>query len=170
MDIQSALRELADEIKDEIIRRMHSPIGINPRTGQNTLAGSNLEKSIDVRPQGEDTIVFEIADYYEYVVSGWRRTGNFPNTAHLFIGNVTDWVRRKNIRLGNMTQNQIVWYLYRRMLIEGREIKARPFINSGYDNNEDPSKILDFLDDFFDKWADRVFDLITEDIDKYFNQ
>lgn len=169
MRLQDALKELADMVKEEIIRRLHSDIGINPRTGQNTLAGSNLERSISVLPEGENAIVFEIADYYEYIVSGWRKTGNFPNTAHLFIENITNWVRRKGIRLGSMTENQIVWYLYKRMLIEGRQITPRPFINSGYNNDEDPSKILDFLDEFFDKWADKVFELIMEDINNYFN-
>lgn len=168
MDIRNALQELADEVKKEIISRMHSPIGVNPRVGRNTLIGSELEASVNVTAVSETTIVFEIADYYEYVVSGWRKTGNFPNTAHLFIRNITDWVRRKGVRLGNMTESQIVWYLYKRMLIEGRNIKARPFIESGYNNDEDPSKILNFLDDFFDTWADKVFELITTDIDKHF--
>lgn len=169
MDLKQALDELAKEIKDEIIRRLHSNVGVNRRTGTNTLVGSNLEKSIDVRVDSNDGLVFQIADYYEYIVNGWRRTGNFPNTAHLFIKNITDWVRRKGVRLGSMTENQVVWYLYKRMIIDGRQIAARPFINSGYNNDEDPSKILPFLDDFFNKWADKVFDLIMKDTDKYFN-
>ena len=80
-----------------------------------------------------------------------------------------DWIARKNVRIGNMSQNQIAYYLYRRMIIEGREIAPRPFIESGYNNNEDPSKILPFLDDFFSNWADKVFELITKDLDKYFS-
>ena len=167
MELRDALQELADMVKEEIIRRLHSPIGINNRTGQNTLIGSNLEKSIDVRVYGDNGIVFEIADYFSYIVTGWRRTGDFPNTAHLFIRNITDWVRRKHIRIGNMTESQIVWYLYKRMLIDGRQIAPRPFIN--YDPNGDPSVILPFLDDFFDKWADKVFELIIADIEKFFN-
>lgn len=169
MDIKSALDELAKEIKDEIIRRLHSSVGINKRTGTNTLIGSNLEKSIQVTESDDSSIVFQIADYYEYIVSGFKRTGNFPGTAHLFIRNITDWVKRKGVKLGNMSQNQIVWYLYKRMIIDGRQIAPRPFIESGYNNNEDPSKILPFLDEFFDKWADKVFELIIKDTDKYFN-
>ena len=169
MELRRALQELADDVKNEIIRRLHSRIGINPRTRTNTLIGSNLEKSIDVSAVSDTAIIFEIADYYEYVVGGWRKTGNFPNTARLFIRNITEWVRSKNIRIGDMTQNEIVWYLYKRMLIEGREIAPRPFIESGYKNGEDPSKVLPFLDDFFDKWCDRVVDLIMNDVDKYFN-
>ena len=168
MDLQAALQDLAKQVKEEIIRRLHSNVGVNRRTGQNTLIGSNLERSIDVRAEGDDSIVFEIADYYEYIVSGWRRTGNFPGTAHLFIRNVTNWVREKGVRLGSMSENQIVWYLYKRMLIEGREIAPRPFIESGFNNDEDPAKILPFLDDFFNKWADKVFEKITEELDKQF--
>lgn len=170
MELIKALQELANDIKEEIIRRMHSSIGVNPRTGENTLEGSRLEKSIEVYPEFEDTIIFEIADYYEYVVSGWRRTHRLEGTVDQFIRNITDWVRRKHVRMGNLTETQIVWYLYKRMLIEEREIKPRPFIESGFYNNEDPSKILPFLDDFFDKWANKVFEEIISDIDKYFNQ
>lgn len=168
MELHNALKELAEEIKNEILARLRSNVGINPRTGTNTLIGSELEKSIDVKQIDNETLVFQIADYYEYVVLGWRKTGRFPNTAHLFIKNITDWVRRKHIRLGGMTENQIVWYLYKRMLIEGREITPRPFIN--YSPSDDVAEILPFLDDFFSRWADNVFNKITEELDKYFNE
>lgn len=165
MELKSALGQLADAIREEIIRRMHSDVGINPRTGTNTLIGSDLEKSVEVNVVGESAIVFKIADYFEYVVRGWRRTGTHPNTAHLFIRNITDWVRRKNIRIGNMTQNQIVWLLYRKMLIEGRPIAPRPFIGYG----DDVDKVLPFLDEMLDKWAEETFNEIMKEIDKYFN-
>ena len=168
MDLQKELKILAKQIENEIILRLHSPIGVNPRAGRNTLIGSELERSIKVDAVSDEMIVFQIADYYEYIVRGWKRTGRFPGTSQQFIKNITDWVRRKHIRLGNMTQNQIVFYLYKRMLIDGREIAPRPLIN--YDENDDVSKILPFLDDFFDKWSDWVFEKIMYDIDKFFNQ
>ena len=167
MDIREALQELARMVKNEIILRLHSSVGINPRTGTNTLIGSELERSIDVMVVDDSSIEFQIADYYEYVVRGWKRTGRYPGTAHLFISNILDWIRRKNIRIGNLSQNQIAWILYRKMLIEGRDIAPRPFIN--YDDGDDVSKILPFLDDFFSKWADSVFEMIMEEIDKFFN-
>ena len=167
MELRDALKELAKRVEEEIIRRLRGDAGINPRTGTNTLAGSQLEESIRVMQISDDELEFQIADYYMYVVTGWRRTKRFPNTVHLFIRNITDWVRRKNVVLGNMTQNEVIWYLYNKMLIEGRTIAPRPFIN--YDENGDVSKILPFLDDFFDKWADEVFNLITEEVDKRFN-
>ena len=168
MDLQKALQELADDIKDEIIKRLHSPIGINRRTGENTLIGSELEKSIDVKQINDNTLAFEIASYFEFIIHGWKRTGRFPGTASQFLKNIDDWVRRKHVRLGNMTQSEIVWYLFKRMIIEGREIAPRPFIN--YDEDGDVSKILPFLDEFFNKWADRVFEEITSELTKYFKQ
>ena len=163
MNLNEALHILARDIYDEVIKRLHSRIGINPRTGSNTLIGSDLEKSIDVKVKDEETLEFQIADHWEYVVLGWRRTGRFPNTSHLFIKNVNDWVRRKNVRLGNMTQSQIVWYLYRRMVLEGRQIAPRPFIN--YDPNGDIYKILPFLQDMLDKWAEDVFNDIIKELE-----
>ena len=51
MDIYAALNELADRIKQEILHRMESPIGINPRVGENTLVDSDLYRSVDVTEQ-----------------------------------------------------------------------------------------------------------------------
>lgn len=78
MELKQALQELANKIKAEILKRMSSPVGINPRTGKNTLVNSNLFHSVDVTAKDDENIVFAIADYYEFVVAGWRRTGNFP--------------------------------------------------------------------------------------------
>lgn len=166
MELKQALQELADRIKGEIIRRMHSNVGINPRTGQNTLIGSDLETSISVDIKGEDQIVFEIADYYEYVVTGWRRTGNFPGTLSQFVTNLTRWVRKKDIKIQGKSENQVVWAILKSIWTRG--ITARPFIESGYNNDEDPSKILVFLDNYFDKWSDETFEAITKELDKYF--
>lgn len=166
VDLHNELQILANMVKDEIIARLHSNVGINPRVGKNTLVGSELEKSIQVQPT-DDGIVFQIADYYEYIVHGFKRTGRFPHTYHLFIKNITEWVRRKNIHIGIMTQNEIVYYLAQKMIVEGREIAPRPFIN--YDP-DDMSKVLPFLEDFFDRWADKVFNDIIEGLNEYFNE
>ena len=167
MDLKNALQELADAIKAEIIRRMHSGVGVNNRIGRNTLIGSNLEKSVSVTTSSTDTIVFEIADHYEYVVQG-RKAGwkNRPPKPPGIIYGITSWVRNKGIRFANCTETQTVWYVLE--ALEVRDIEARPFIESGQLNNEDPSKILTFLDEYWDEWADAVFKLITNKLDKYF--
>lgn len=159
-----ALSQLAEDIKKEIITRMHK-YGYNTRAGRNTLIGSDLEKSVEVKVVNEKTLAFEIADYYEYIVRGWKRTGNYPGTMGRFIENLTIWVRKNGIQSVDKTENQIVWAILKSIWMRG--IDARPFLN--WDDNEDPSVIMPFLDEYFDKWADDVFKLVTKEIDKYFS-
>lgn len=167
MELKDALKELADKVKNEILKRLHSSVGVNPRVGRNTLVGSELEQSIDVYASGDDTLVFVIADHYEYVVQG-RKAGwkNRPPKPPGIIHGITQWVRSKGIRFNGCSETDVIWYVLESL--EVRDIAARPFINSGQLNDEDPSKILPFLDAFFDEWADDMFKLITEKLDKYF--
>ncbi len=163
-DVKALLKGLAEDIKAEVLRRMSSSIGINPRTGTNTLVGSDLYNSVNTTVDGDNTIVFSILQHWEYVALGWKHTGRFPGTKHLFLQNLSDWIDRKNVHLGNMTHTQMVYVIYRKINMEG--IKARPFLT--YDPHEDPSVIMPFLNDFFDSFADKVFDEITKEIDKKF--
>lgn len=168
MDLRSALQELAARIKAEIISRMSSEIGVNKKTGSNTLIGSDLMGSVSVEVKGEQEIVFSIADHYEYVVSGWRRTGQSDHSYAEFIENITQWIRRKGIDLRGRTENQVAHAIVSAIFRDG--IKARPFIQSGYKNGEDPEKVLSpFLHAYWDEWSDRVFEEITKELDKYFN-
>ena len=166
MDIQFALQELADKIKDEIHRRMESNIGVNPRTGTNTLVGSDLYESVDVSVTSDDTLVFSILQHYEYVVLGWRNTGRFPNTLDQFFTNIIDWIRRKGIHFQGKTENSVAWAIIKNIIHHG--IKARPFIN--YDPQERPEIILPFLDAYIDEFFNKVFnDICTELEDSHFN-
>ena len=87
MTVKEALQELAKEIRDEIMRRVWEE-GVNPKTGTNTLIYSDLIKDMEVKPISDNTIVFQIADYYMFVVKGWRRTGNWGGGIDPFIENI----------------------------------------------------------------------------------
>ena len=149
IDAKTALKQLAEDVKKEILRRMEQ-YGMNPRAGRNTLVGSDLEKSVSVEPTDKDTIVFQIADYFEYVVRGWKRTGNYPGTMRLFIDNITKWVRKNGIAFEGRTENQTVWAIVKSIWMRG------------------PAIIIPFLDDYFDKWSDLVWNQIIEELDKFF--
>ena len=164
MDVRTAFQELALAVKRLINDRI-SKYGINPKTGTNTLQGSELEKSIQVNVV-DDGIALQIADYWEFVSRGWERTGRYPGTMSRFIKNVDDWVRRKGIRFGNMSQSSIVYIIIRNIIENG--LKARPFMI--YDESEDLTKMIPELNDYIDKWFDSLFDAIMEDIDNYFNK
>ena len=165
MKAKEALDELAKMVKEEIMLRIKK-YGVNRRVGENTLEGSELQKSIVVVAKTDEQIVFQIADHFQYVVLGWKRTGRYPNTMAQFVRNLTNWVQRKGIRFEGKTENQVVWAILKSIWTRG--IEARPFLN--YDENGDPSIIIPFLDDYFDNWSDKIFNKITEELDKYFNE
>ena len=163
-NIHKALKELCDEVKKIVAERIEK-YGVNPRTGTNTLQGSRLEKSINVEPT-ENGLALQIASYWEFVSRGWQRTHNYPNTMHAFISNVDDWVRRKNIRFGDMPQASVVFLIIRNIINNG--IKARPFLV--YDDGGDLTKMIPELNEYLDKWFDDLFNAIIIDITKYFNK
>lgn len=155
--------ELAEAVKRLVNYRIQQ-YGINPKTGQNTLEGSNLQKSLNVVPT-DDGIVLQIADYWEFVSRGWKRTGNYPGTMRLFVKNIDDWVRRKGIRFGNLTQSQIVYVIIKNIWENG--LRPRPFMV--YDDDGDLTKMIPELDAYIDKWFDELFDAIMNEIDNFFN-
>ena len=163
MTVEEALKELAEEVKKELAQRIHQ-YGVNPRTVTNTLQGSDLEKSINVAPT-DNGIVLQIADYWEFVSRGWERTGRYPNTFHKFVENLNSWVRKKNIHFGNLTQNQIVWIVLKKIWTHG--IKPRPFLV--YDDEGDLTKMLPALEDYIDKWFDELFESIINELEERFN-
>ena len=163
MTVEEALKELAEEVKKELEQRIHQ-YGVNPRTGTNTLEGSDLEKSINVAPT-DNGIVLQIADYWEFVSRGWERTGRYPNTFHKFVENLNSWVRKKNIHFGKLSQNQIVWIVLKKIWTHG--IKPRQFMV--YNDEGDLTKMLPALEDYIDKWFDELFEAIINELEERFN-
>lgn len=154
MTVQEALMELAVAVK-RILNDRISKYGFNPNVGKNTLEGSNLQKSILVTTT-EDGIALQIADYWEYVARGRKKTGK----KRLAVKNIDDWVRKKRIRAGNLKQTQIVWSFVKNL--------ERPFMI--YDNDGDLTKMLPELNEYIDEWFEHLFDAITQDLDKYFEK
>lgn len=163
MDIKTAMMELAEAVK-RILNDRISKYGTNPKTGQNTLEGSELQKSIQVTVT-EDGIALQIADYWEFVARGWKRTGNYPGTMRLFVRNIDEWVRRKGIRVGNLKQSQIVWAIIKNIWDKG--LRERPFMI--YEEDGDLTKMLPELEKYMDTWFEHLYDAIMADIDNYFN-
>lgn len=163
MDIQKALQELCNEVK-QIIKYRIVHYGVNPKTGTNTLQGSELENSIDIRPL-ENGFALSIADYWEFVALGWHRSHRFEGTMNQFVRNIDDWIRRKGIRLGNLTQAQMVFVIIRNIMNNG--LRERPFLV--YDPEGDLTVMIPELENILDDWFENLFAAITEDLDKYFS-
>jgi len=163
MDLQKAFKELAEEVK-QILKYRIVHYGVNPKTGTNTLQGSELEASIVVKPTA-DGISLQIADYWEFVALGWRRTHRFEGTMNQFVRNIDDWVRRKGISVPNMTQSQLVFVIIRNIMNYG--LRERPFMI--YDEEGDLSKMIPELENIMDDWFENLWIELTKDLDNYFN-
>lgn len=162
MDIQTAFQELALAVKRIVNDRIRR-YGINPKVGKNTLEGSELQKSLQVNAT-DDGIELQIANYWEFVSRGWKRTHNYPGTMTLFVRNIDNWVRRKNIRFGNMKQSQIVYIIIRNIMENG--LKSRPFMV--YDDSGDLTTMIPELEKYMDKWFETLFNSILNDLNNYF--
>lgn len=164
MTVKEALQELADEMKSILEARIEK-YGYNYRAGENTLKGSELERSIEITAK-DDGVELKINAYWEFVSRGWKRTGNYPNTFAQMVSNILQWVRTKGIRFGSLTENQITWAVVKSIWTRG--IAARPFIV--YSDDGDLTKMIPELEAYIDKWFDTLFEAIITDLDKYFNQ
>jgi len=169
IDARTALKGLADEVKKIVNDRIHR-YGVNPRAkGQNTLEGSELQNSLEVEPT-EDGLVLRIADYWWYVATGWKHTRKSPERG--LYHELVLWALRKHIVIPGMTANEsavrvaeATWY---HMIVHDRPIAPRPFMIP--DPQGDLSKMIPELDDYYDKWADLLFNQIIEELDKYFTK
>lgn len=164
MDIKQALHELAENIKTLVHQRIDE-YGVNAKTGSNTLKDSNLEKSVDSKVVGDDTIEFHIADYFGYIVTGRRRGWPRFVDGKTFVPAIDRWVTRKGIRFNGKTHDQTVWLCVKSIVNYG--IPARPFLGNPFES-DDPAVILPFLDDLIDEWCNGIFEEIIKEIDKHF--
>ena len=164
MTIKQALEELAEKMK-QLVKDRIEMYGINWRTGTNTLQGSDLEDSIVIEPYNYG-VRLRINAYWEFVSLGWQRTGNFPNTFHLFVENIEKWVRKKGIRFPDRTESQVVWSVVNTIWNYG--IAARPFMV--YSESGDLTEMIPELEAYIDRWFDMLFEAIINDLDKYFNE
>lgn len=177
MDIRKALQELADQIKDIIHERIDK-YGANPQYhGKNTLKGSKLEDSIDVRVVNDNELAFQIADYYQAVVLGWNGfTGRYKGTWSEAIKNISDWAVKNGMVDKDHTANQVAYAVFKSIIKRG--IQARPFLGVDLQAQEkigepavgDPSIVIPFLDNLFGHWADDVFEDICAELNIYFNE
>lgn len=166
--VHQAILELVEEIEKILAKRIDE-YGYNVRAKENTLKGSDLEKSIEVRPL-ENGVALAIADYWEYVARGWHHSGK--SGARGLYHALVLWALKKHIKLRNYTQNEsamiVAANVWEKMIIESRDIKARPFMR--YDRDGDLEKMIPQLKAYMQKWFDNLFQKIMQDIDKYFNK
>lgn len=130
---------------------MDSNIGINSKTGSNTLTNSDIYRTLSVRATNDGDLIFDIIlnDYLVYIENGRRKGAKFPPIAP-----IVEWCKKKGIP----TDNSTVFLIRRAISRDG--VRPRPFMANVFDevNRE-----------WNDNIADKLFNKIIEQIDKFFN-
>lgn len=161
------LREVLEELGNEVIKHfrevMDSNMGINPKTGTNTLKDSNLYKQMDMKvyPDREMVEVL-INSYAEYVDMGRMshaevKTGNFTpmkNGGFPPLNVLRDWAQRKGIP----TDNRTLYLIGRSIAING--IRPRPVFSYAWRD----------LEDMLPEYLDKLFEAIINDLVEWFNK
>jgi len=137
---------IAEQVKRCIQASMEKN-GENDKIGENTLIDSHLYDELDVSNVDLELIKVLINNYYKYVEWGMK-PGNWVDEKYLI-----PWMAEKGIS----NDNGEVWYIQKSIYEEG--ITGRPFLDEGFD----------MLDEYWDEWADRIFEILMEDIDDWFS-
>lgn len=149
--MRAQIQALAEEAKDIIRMVMESDKGINDKVGKNTLIGSNIYNEIEsiIDSDNLDIIKLMVNDYIDYIEGG-RSPGTYPPP-----NVIADWCQRKGLPSDNRTV-----YLICRSIYENG-ISPRPIFDGD-------GGVWSMVDEYFDDWADMIFNTLTEYLDNYF--
>ena len=151
-DVQKILDSILDDVIEEIHRIIRSEVGVNKKTGFNTLEFSELNKNVKGTVYDE-SIDVEFPHYIVFVE--WTRPEKYKNPPPY--GVILDWLKRKNIRptaFAIKTVEQLAW------MIAG--------LNRDYVGQSPLDNYIDKM--WEEKYADMLYDAITRELDKFFEE
>lgn len=149
--LTSIMNEFANDIANIVRMVMDSNVGINKKSGHNTLSDSDIYKQLSVMATSDGDLVFDLIlnDYITFIESGRRKGAKMPP-----IEPIVRWCKKKGIPSDNSTV-----YLIRRA-ISRDGIAPRPII----------ATVFEELDrEWEGAWSDNLFNIIIEQLDKFFN-
>ena len=136
---------------------MSSDVGINKKTGTNTLKESNLYKQIDwsFREEDEDIIIDTLFNFYVVYIE-WSRPPGYGKMPP--INAIVKWLKRKNIVPNNKNIRSTAFLIARAIQRDGWE--GRPIFETLYKNTSDK---------WNNEWANKLFNQIIKELTEYFN-
>lgn len=152
MNITRIMFEFGKSIAELVRVVMDSNVGINNKVGKNTLSKSDIYRTLSVRATHDGDLILDIVlnDYIQYIESGRRKGAKFPP-----VEPIVRWCKERGIP----TDNSTIFLIRRAISRDG--IAARPIM----------AKVFDELDRSWEnEWSDRLFDIIMEQINKFFNE
>lgn len=149
--ILEALKEVAEEAKAVMMAVLSSELGVNKKVGRNTLVEGKIFQQVNTNVEDITIVEILVNDYIQYIESG-RQPGSFPP-----VSVIAKWAADKGIT----TDNRVVWAICQSIYKEG--IPARPLIDvrGGFWEQVDRS---------WDEWSEKIFLILTEDLDNEFNK
>lgn len=167
VNTQRRLKEALEELGEQVIQHfrdvMDSDLGINNKTGTNTLHDSNIYKNMEMQvyPDSEmvQILINSYADYIDMgrMSRGEVETGNFtPMKGGGFppIEVIRDWAQRKGIP----TDNRTLYLIGRSIAIKG--IRPRPVFSYAWRD----------LDDMLPDYLNNIFEAIISSLEEWFNK
>ena len=152
MEVGKIVMEFSKDLMTLVRMVMESNVGINSKTGSNTLVNSNIYKTLSVKATNDGDLIFDIIlnDYLVFIESGRRKGAKFPP-----VEPIVKWARSRGIP----TDNSTIFLIRRAISRDG--IKPRPFM----------AHVLEEIDREWDEQlADELFNKIISEIDKFFNE
>ena len=152
VQIGDIIMSISRDIMELVRMVMESNNLINNKVGRNTIApDSDIYKNLLVKATNDGDPVFDIMlnDYLTYIESGRRAGAKFPPVAP-----IVAWAKKRGIP----TDNSTIYLIRRAISRDG--IAPRPFM----------VYVFDEIDQSWnDGWADKIFNKIIAELDKYFN-
>lgn len=148
--IQKEITDFALAIKECVRMIMEGPNGINQKVNKNTLVNSNIYNELDVEARDFQFFYLMVNDYIDYIENG-RKKKDGSIFAHTL--EIAEWASRKGLPSDNKSVlaycGSIYWY----------GIQPRPIMDDAFKA----------LDDYWEGWADTLFEKVSEIITEFFN-
>ena len=157
VELAKIIKSFAEDIVEEARKIMASNVGINEKTGTNTLKDSNLYKQIDwsFRQEGEDIIIDTLFNYYIVYIE-WTRPPGYGKMPP--IDAIVKWLKRKHIVPNNKNIRSTAFLIARAIQRDGH--RGRPILATLFKNTDEKwDKELSY----------KLFNEIIKDLTAYFN-
>lgn len=169
-NVEQIVRGIAEECK-MLSKAAITAHGFNDKVGSDTLTDSNLYEDLGVKYDMENELITILVNPYIDYIQGGRRpsTEENPNPFpwKLAVEVLADWCQRK---LG-ASDNTTIYFVRKSILEKG--IKPRPIFDMPEDLWTSPANsndlVMDMIDDYWDDWADEIFEAATMSLDDYFS-
>lgn len=151
MEISKIVMEFSKDIMDIVRVVMESNLLDNHKVGRNTIIGSDIYKTLQVKSTNDGDLVFDILlnDYLTYIESGRRKGAKMPP-----VEPIVRWARSRGIP----TDNSTIFLIRRAISRDG--IRPRPFM----------ATVMEQIDLDMPNWYDKIFDEITKLLNDFFNK